>query len=544
MDARKYPITLDLGVPNCKLPFELYQGSQDLELEVTLTSGGNILTVGDAAEVEVTAVYECNKGAFVFDKNDPNFNITVSDNKITIPFVEGYVTASGLSRLVLKVVDGITAYTFDMSYKVVVNPAYQPTSTPDNLPTYNKLATEVAQLTTTSNTHTQEITDLKSKTTSNSGKINTNTGDVAQAKSDIVTNSNTITQHTIAIANKADKDLTNVEGFVNTENNHMFYKAADGSLQDSGIEIDSVAKVVDFPYTIKTLPGSVKIGSVKLSENGAFLENIPDTTLKHYLMLDYENDKNTGSTVPVYWERGSKQINVKLQDVATQVMTNKNKIALGYSTDDHQTQAVYFNFLQAVTNFRFKITVAGRDIAHYPSKRAYLASTPEEKALYPGYNLGVGIQKVELMPFWTTLKEYNRGLEFVADSVVSMLGNGTVPYLAIDMNAINRYDVALAKDITGQETAEELARKLETLTLNLRLDASAIKNLPTGSSSDFTSLDDTPSDYTGMKGKMLVVNAAETGLEFIDSPTTLSSIDGGDASSVYTAVISGGGANG
>lgn len=39
-----------------------------------------------------------------------------------------------------------------------------------------------------------------------------------------------------------------------------------------------------------------------------------------------------------------------------------------------------------------------------------------------------------------------------------------------------------------------------------------------GGSTTFKDLTDTPTDYTGQAGKMLVVNTAEDGLDFIDAP--------------------------
>lgn len=48
----------------------------------------------------------------------------------------------------------------------------------------------------------------------------------------------------------------------------------------------------------------------------------------------------------------------------------------------------------------------------------------------------------------------------------------------------------------------------------------------------FTSLTDTPANYVGQAGKLAAVNSTETGLEFIDAPTSLPA--GGVAGQVLT----------
>lgn len=74
------------------------------------------------------------------------------------------------------------------------------------------------------------------------------------------------------------------------------------------------------------------------------------------------------------------------------------------------------------------------------------------------------------------------------------------------------------------DTPEEIVQKLESLTGEDRLDATAIKNLPAfisekivgtaGGPRLFTSLADAPHEYLGHGGETVVVKADETGLEF------------------------------
>jgi len=82
---------------------------------------------------------------------------------------------------------------------------------------------------------------------------------------------------------------------------------------------------------------------------------------------------------------------------------------------------------------------------------------------------------------------------------------------------VNGSENAISFASIATDTGEQTARKLESLTGNDKLDANALKNLPT-SSSTFVGLTDTPSNYTSANGKLLSVNSGATGVEFIDAP--------------------------
>lgn len=99
---------------------------------------------------------------------------------------------------------------------------------------------------------------------------------------------------------------------------------------------------------------------------------------------------------------------------------------------------------------------------------------------------------------------------------------------------LNKVEELEKKAIT-EIKAVDIARKLETLTGDKRLDASAIKNLSkyistyiltsksggTGGASKFTDLSDVPNSYTGQQGKFVQVKNDETGLQFVDSSSSV-----------------------
>ena len=73
---------------------------------------------------------------------------------------------------------------------------------------------------------------------------------------------------------------------------------------------------------------------------------------------------------------------------------------------------------------------------------------------------------------------------------------------------------------TADQTAAEVVSLIEGLSGAARLDANALRNLPSGGSgaSAFTGLSDTPASYTGEGGKAVVVNSGATALEFQTLP--------------------------
>ncbi|MES1923150.1 hypothetical protein MHBO_004693, partial [Bonamia ostreae] len=97
-------------------------------------------------------------------------------------------------------------------------------------------------------------------------------------------------------------------------------------------------------------------------------------------------------------------------------------------------------------------------------------------------------------------------------------------YVHTDNNFTTSNKTKLASVETGSEvndSAIAITVKLESLSADDRLDASAIKNLPTPGTgvNEFTQLTDTPTAYTGAGGKFLAVKSTVNGVEFVDVPT-------------------------
>lgn len=497
LDITPYVIALDTNVINSQFNKHFNQGSTDGKFVITLLKDGQEKMVGASAKITMILRYgiigtQSTKGSYVLQPTDSGYNITINSGKIEIPFTEKITDAAGTTQMILKVDDTSTAYTYSMLYNIDENPAYTQQSTADNLPSYKQFE--------------QKITDLNQKVDTNVINIQTNTNELANAKNEITTIKQNVvdlnakdSQHDtdinklktdVSSANtkidtKANLDMSNVGKFATAQEGDMFYKK-NNVLEIAPLNINDNDKTITTPYSLKVPPNTLKLGeNVEIHENGGFVENSTLSLGKRYLMLDYENDPDLGSKKPIYYQRGAKVIKHELQPEVGESIT-LSQYNLGTPADDHQTQAFYLNLIDPVTNLTLKVNINGKDVAYYPSK---LAWDGKEN----GYSKGSGLQKFDIRPFWSSLKEYNIILSFKADSSIRVQGKNGNPYFAIDYNLITRKDMALMEDIKGSDT--------------------------------FKALTDTPNDYSGQANKFVKVKSDESGLEFTASSGTVN-IDG------------------
>jgi hypothetical protein len=207
------------------------------------------------------------------------------------------------------------------------------------------------------------------------------------------------------------------------------YKDVDGILKDSGVVLDGTQltsrKDIELP------PNTLHLGTnLSISENGGFVEYHTNTLDKHYLLLDYENDLNLGTSDPIYWKRGVLEKNVVFQKDDTQILKDVKTVKFNVVSDG-EISKFYFKFADDVTNMRFKIVINGNEVGHYPSKFAFYNSN------VGGYNLKKGTQEIELVPHFSFLKAYGViTFELVSDTPINVLGFNTMPYFSVDRNQI------------------------------------------------------------------------------------------------------------
>lgn len=256
--------------------------------------------------------------------------------------------------------------------------------------------------------------------------------------------------------------------------NEIVSKKSDGSLQGTGILNES--DKIFFPKDGRFPSGSIDIGpAATLSENGGWLQYKANTLGKDYILLDYENDE-TGSKRPVYWERAAEEKGHVVNNVDSTAMNNITTFN-HIPTANSQVNALYLNFATDVSNFMAEIVSlnTGKPIKYIPNENAW-------KTNVGGLNLASGVRNIlqNISPI-SLLTAYNLKINFKANNPINLKGDGTKPYLMVDRQLITAKPIALQGEGTGSaDTPSQIRDKLSTLSGNDRLDASKIKNIPSG----------------------------------------------------------------
>lgn len=142
---RQFDTLLQTQSLNNKLFQTLVQGSEDTAIKATIQQDGKNIQIETGADIELSILY--NGGTtqtYHTDKAKSDFPATIeSDGTLIIKFNEMMTTVFGTHKLFLKIVDTNTSYALAMDYTVIKNEAYNPQSTPNNLPAYNTLVSEL-----------------------------------------------------------------------------------------------------------------------------------------------------------------------------------------------------------------------------------------------------------------------------------------------------------------------------------------------------------------------------------------------------------------
>lgn len=233
-------------------------------------------------------------------------------------------------------------------------------------------------------------------------------------------------------------DLSNLPDF-DTITEGAFLTKIDGKIDESSL-IETPEKIIS-TKTLQLPPNTLELGyNVSIHENGGFIEYDTKTLGQNYILLDYENDEILGSKKPVYYHRGVLEAQYLYQPIATTEMKGVQMIDIGMPAFDSQIQVIYFNLTKDITNLKMKAVVNDIQVADYPSGTW---DNPRRE----GYDLTAGISRIELEPFWSALTQYDIKIHLSADQPIDMMGDGTKPYIAFDMNRITRKNIALMEDI-------------------------------------------------------------------------------------------------
>lgn len=142
---RQFDTILQTQSLNNKLFQTLVQGSEDTAIKATIQQDGKNIQIETGADIELSILYNGGTNqTYHTDQAKSDFPATIeSDGTLIIKFNEMMTTVFGTHKLFLKIVDTNTSYALAMDYTVIKNEAYNPQSTPNNLPAYNTLVSEL-----------------------------------------------------------------------------------------------------------------------------------------------------------------------------------------------------------------------------------------------------------------------------------------------------------------------------------------------------------------------------------------------------------------
>lgn len=142
---RSFDLVLLTQSLNNQLYQTIVQGSEDTQISCTVQQDGKNIQIDTSAELELSILY--NGGTtqtYHTASKDADFPAVIEDDgTITIAFNEMMTTVFGVHKLFLKIKDTNTSYALQLTYEVIKNEAYNPKSTPNNLPSYEAILKEL-----------------------------------------------------------------------------------------------------------------------------------------------------------------------------------------------------------------------------------------------------------------------------------------------------------------------------------------------------------------------------------------------------------------
>lgn len=206
---REFSVLLETQNYNNTLNQELIQGSADTALLATITQDGKSCTISDTAKLELTILYNSDKTkTYYIESTDSNFPISIeTDGTLKINFNEMMTTVFGTHEMYIRIEDTTVSYMLKLSYNVLENKAYDPQSTPNNLPSYEYLVKQM-DLKLNKNYSNSNDTELEKKVRS----FGIGTSETAeQIRDKLQTLKNAARLDNTAIKNSLSNDLADVD---------------------------------------------------------------------------------------------------------------------------------------------------------------------------------------------------------------------------------------------------------------------------------------------------------------------------------------------
>jgi len=230
--------------------------------------------------------------------------------------------------------------------------------------------------------------------------------------------------------------------------NAIPYRDENGNFVDSGFYLENGILIAKKDLEIP--PNTLHLGAnISIHENGGFVEIHTETLNKNYILPMGENADN-GSLIPFYYKRDAIDTRAIFQSDYSETMSNVTTLSIP-AVADYEVSRIYGKFVDEVTNFKMKLEVNGNDVAYYPSKNAWEDNTVD------GYDMSSGESYFDMDPHFSFLTSYAITAYVKADQEINMLGNGVLPWLAIDKKDMTKQYIVM--DVTETETFLNNANK-------------------------------------------------------------------------------------
>lgn len=258
-------------------------------------------------------------------------------------------------------------------------------------------------------------------------------------------------------------------------------KVEGGQLVASAISDE--ASAVHVSKTFETTPGTINVGpAVSLNEFGGLIKMISNYTDNEYLVVLYQETAGTISPIsksqPFYFEFGT-ETPANIQGDDSQTLTDVQSFIITSSANLNRIHSVRFNVVNALTNFRMRITnnANTKDVKYFPTRAAWESGTGGVA------NIGTGVQEIypidtDLYPDATPIifpGSTAFTIDVMADQSISLLGNSLgIPFISVNQSAVTIEFLAKESETTGTAVRD----KLVALPVGSKLPASAVEGIP------------------------------------------------------------------
>lgn len=216
------------------------------------------------------------------------------------------------------------------------------------------------------------------------------------------------------------------------------YNAVTGKVEGTGITDDGTTVTAAdrdvIAKSVITEANSIEVGpSLTISSRGGFAEFESNVTGNKYLAVDSQVD-SAGSTVPTWARRGALVEDVLINNF-TGFPESYTAIVLPTSQEAYDVHGISINFINALANFRMVIysSTTSEIVGYYPDRLSSINDT--------GVPVAAGLTKLTFQDPLALPKDTALIIDLFADEPVVLDGNFSNPYLLVDRQSIDSFDM-------------------------------------------------------------------------------------------------------